>query len=438
MSESQLPQDGAPNVADVGPVVLGSEEGVVDIDGNVVDADLEFEDPTDDNSRRRHFCLTWNNYPENFYPILKGYVTEFKIQYLKFGLEVSKTGTPHLQMHVMYRNDKTKLQVIKNFPGCHVMFCKNPVRSLLYVAKGDMDSDYFKSLRSPDKDPKYGNNAAVFDFGKPPVFKLKEKQEKGGVATAAKWEQIWDHAKAGRVESIPASERVRCYNTIKRIQIEYRPPPVALKEAHNYWVWGPAGCGKTTWFERKFKGNYYRKSLTSKWWNGYDNHDVVLLNEVSQDAAKYNMAHYLKEWGDLYPFQIEMKGTMFMIRPKTFYVMSNYSMEQVFENQADLVAIRERFQEIQFTAFLELTRHPFTPRVYCDDEPVKETDLTHKGVNPYKRKREEYEEVYDAEEYAQYAMEMTVQEQEAEFFKTLDGQATLVRKAMERARPLEG
>lgn len=37
----------------------------------------------------------------------------------------------------------------------------------------------------------------------------------------------------------------------------------------------------------------------SKWWDGYNNHKVVLLDDFELKAMDY-MHHYMKMWGDEY------------------------------------------------------------------------------------------------------------------------------------------
>ena len=54
---------------------------------------------------------------------------------------------------------------------------------------------------------------------------------------------------------------------------------------------------------RSLYPNLYVKSST-KWWDGYTNQDVVLVDDLDSDALK----HYIKIWADPYKFVGETKG----------------------------------------------------------------------------------------------------------------------------------
>lgn len=69
------------------------------------------------------------------------------------------------------------------------------------------------------------------------------------------------------------------------------------------------------------------------------------MEEVSPKDEEW-LAPMLKVWADHYPFIAEIKRKSTMIRPKKFYVTSNYSMEQIFRNPEDLYALKRRFHQI--------------------------------------------------------------------------------------------
>lgn len=57
----------------------------------------------------------------------------------------------------------------------------------------------------------------------------------------------------------------------------------------------------------------------------------------------------LKIWADRYPFCAEIKGgTLQKIRPLKIIVLSNYSIDECFENSQDLEPIKRRFKVKQF------------------------------------------------------------------------------------------
>lgn len=115
-------------------------------------------------------------------------------------------------------------------------------------------------------------------------------------------------------------------------------------ELQNEWYWGPAGTGKT---KRAWQENpgLYVKSI-NKWWDGYDDQEVVLLDDW--DPKHEVLVSHLKLWSDRYPFRAETKGSSLMIRPKKIIITSNYSIDECFQNPQDREAIRRRFKSIYF------------------------------------------------------------------------------------------
>jgi len=87
--------------------------------------------------------------------------------------------------------------------------------------------------------------------------------------------------------------------------------------------------------------SFYSKPM-SKWWDGYDQEETVVLDDFDPNHAKF-LSYFLKIWADHYVFNAEVKGGMLKIRPKVIVVTSQYSIEQCFESQEEIDAIKRRF-----------------------------------------------------------------------------------------------
>lgn len=94
----------------------------------------------------------------------------------------------------------------------------------------------------------------------------------------------------------------------------------------------------------------------SKWWDGYEQEDYVLLDDVEEDSLKY-IAHYLKLWADPYGYLTgEVKGAKVSLNYKVLIVTSNYTIQDCVnkthpsDNQL-LRALRRRFQEIKVLGY---------------------------------------------------------------------------------------
>ena len=99
--------------------------------------------------------------------------------------------------------------------------------------------------------------------------------------------------------------------------------PDDCEDVRGIWMWGPAGCGKST-YARQFgidNGGYYEKAQ-NKWWDGYDGEPVVILN----DLDTHTLNHYLKIWADKFACKGEVKGSTVWLKHKYFIVTSNYSI----------------------------------------------------------------------------------------------------------------
>lgn len=112
----------------------------------------------------------------------------------------------------------------------------------------------------------------------------------------------------------------------------------------NEWWWGDPGTGKSRKAFTEYPGAYI-KSL-NKWWDGYHDQDVVIIDDWGPGQAV--LVDHLKHWADRYPFPAEIKGSGMRIRPKKIIVTSNYRIEDCFERQEDVEAIRRRFKVTRF------------------------------------------------------------------------------------------
>lgn len=122
------------------------------------------------------------------------------------------------------------------------------------------------------------------------------------------------------------------------------------------WITGEPGIGKSFAVRSVFRGRLYLKDH-SKWWDGYDGEEVVLIDDVHADAAW--IVHFLKIWADAYPFNAETKGGMARIRPRWIIVTSNYPLAELgrkrtrdgmeYPDERDVEALRRRFKELEAT-----------------------------------------------------------------------------------------
>lgn len=252
----------------------------------------------------RNYCFTFNNYPDT------SLVDGLECRYIIYGKEVGESGTPHLQGFVSFKQAKSISAVIKLLPGCHVEITKDIQASVTYCKKEGVYTERGQPLMSP-----------------------KDK----GEAEQLKWKAIRLAAESGNYDTIPEKIRVTQIKTLDYIHDQAsRKRKLDSVPLDNKWYYGESGTGKSKLARETYPDAYIK--MCNKWWDGYDGQEVVIMEDFNLEQSKF-LAHHLKIWSDHYPFPAEKKGGTMVIRPKTFIVTSNYSIEDCF--QSDLTGALE-------------------------------------------------------------------------------------------------
>jgi len=266
----------------------------------------------------RNWIFVWNNYPADYRLHLDG----VNCRYLIAGEELAPTtGTPHLQGFVVFTNAIRQRTVRERFPGCHVLVARASVAQ---------NEQYCRKTRPDD----LVANEVVYERGDKPMSSAEK-----GAMEQARYQNAWDFAKTGDIESIDADIRVRLYSSIRRIEKDYMPDVARLDAPCGIWIYGISGAGKSRAVLDAFP-NLYPKPRNN-WWDGYQREDVVLLDDV--DKFDVALGGKLKHWADCYPFIGENKGGSLKIRPKKFFVTSQYTIEEIWSDQETREALNRRF-----------------------------------------------------------------------------------------------
>nr|QTE03447.1 MAG: replication-associated protein [Turdus hortulorum CRESS-DNA-virus sp.] len=240
------------------------------------------------------------------------------MEYLIQQEEVSPTTMrEHIQGYVVFRN-RIKLSGLKKLMStAHWSMARGtPMENYAYCTKEESRKD--GGIRE--------------EHGIIPAS-TSQKQSAGA---KRQWNEAFAAAKCGAMDSIPADMRIRYYNTFKAIRTDFQEKPVDFKQPTGVWLYGEPGVGKSL-FTKQFE--HYVKNH-NKWWCGYQNEPVALLDDLEPKTA-HALSTHLKHWGDAYAFRGEVKGGSLMLRPSVVLVTSNYSQQEIFgrpvANESDVM-----------------------------------------------------------------------------------------------------
>lgn len=269
----------------------------------------------------RNWCFTLNNYSAADEEAVKA----LECRYVTYGREVGESGTPHLQGFVVFECVKRLTGLRKMLPTAHFEMCKgSPAQNIVYCQK---DGDFYENGRKPMSNTEKGD---------------REKK---------RYKAAFDAAKAGDFESVDADILVRCYRTLKEIRKDYMAKPLDAPGVTGVWFYGDSGAGKSATARLEYPGAYLK--MANKWFDGYQGEPFVIIDDL--DKHHKVLGHHLKIWMDRYSFLAETKGGAIHIRPERIIVTSQYSIEDIWDDEPETVAaVRRRCDVRHFSGVFNL------------------------------------------------------------------------------------
>jgi len=228
---------------------------------------------------------------------------KLKASYIILGLEeCPKTQKQHIQGFIIFKQAKTFKQWKSILP-----------------AKVHFEKCYSQALNNIKYCSKDGN--VLFEYGTKPKGQGKRSDYvvvREMLASGASMKTI--------VNSVSSYQAVRSAEIIKK----YIDEPRKIAPIEVIWIYGATGVGKTRFVYKKHPELY--RCISYKWWNGYDGHDVVLIDDIRGDFCKF---HELLKLTDLYPFRVEIKGSMTQVKYTKLYITAPFPPEQLYESYSE-------------------------------------------------------------------------------------------------------
>ena len=249
-------------------------------------------------SKARSYVFTLNNYTEEEVEKIK----TLKYKYIIIGDEIGKSGTPHLQGYINFSSPTSFNTIKKAIPKAHIEPAKgNPRQNYEYCSKE-------KILYEDGEQPAPGKRKDIDT--------IKEYIETN---TNPNMSDIIDNH-ATSLQSIRLAETLLKYKEKPR---DPKNPPNIL------WYYGDTETGKTRKAQEDHP-NAYIKDNSNKWFEGYDAHETIIIDDMRYDTFPYN--HLLRIL-DRYPNRLECKGGSRQNLAKTIIITAPQNPQEMFEGK---------------------------------------------------------------------------------------------------------
>ncbi|QMW68862.1 replication-associated protein [Crucivirus-402] len=286
--------------------------------------------------RWRAVCFTLNNYSVNEIKRLKENGGQQK--YLVFQLERSESGTAHVQGYCVGHSAKS-LEGWKKVIGsrAHIEGARGTAEeNQAYCSKED-SREKLESL-SDDLRSEMGGGVAYCSGVVPRQGSRSDLGELAKMAADPNvpFRDILESNGEGYLKFYKGVGHIRSMVTGKRTW-----------KSEIYWLYGSTGTGKSR-FANAIAPDGYWKEGASKWWDGYHEHEDVIIDDYRRDLCPF---HSLLRMLDRYPFSVEGKGVTMNFLAKRIFITTPKDVFNTWEGRTeeDLAQLERRVEyQIKF------------------------------------------------------------------------------------------
>lgn len=301
-------------------------------------ANKAFEDPNFlavPTAHKAAYCFTHFNYTDEIEAKLQACGSDYGVYRAE---KCPKTGRPHLQGYVHWKNKKKGSELIRQFPGARWLVARGePSHNFVYCSKPDTAL------------------APTVEWGVRPMDQ-REKGAAGKKATKERWRQLQALAEAGDFKAIREEYPDIWWNQKAKVMehyMDYKSDSVPREidgDMPGVWIVGPAGSGKSSSardmsYEQFGEVDPYVKPCNNIWWTKYKYQDTVIFDDFDPTCTK-ELSHEFKTWIDRYATNVRVHHGMIRINPRNYVVTSQYEIADCFEDPEVVAAMERRFPRV--------------------------------------------------------------------------------------------
>lgn len=264
--------------------------------------------------RRYNWFITINNYSIQELEIAEQFPSTYKL----IAKETAPTtGTPHIHVYLELENGKSFARMKKIFPRANIKVA---------LGNGEQNKKYLS------KECLYLEEGIPKKQGQRSDIQIVRAKMKEG----ANLREIVNTA--GSYQSIRIAE----------VHLKY------FEKARNWkpkvvWIHGPTGTGKSRMAFSRCEGHdTYVAMENTKWWEGYDGHSHVIIDDIREDSFTFKG---LLRLIDRYEYRLECKGGSRQFLAKEIYITAPKSPQQMFQFCGE--AIGQMIRRIDEIIFLD-------------------------------------------------------------------------------------
>lgn len=234
------------------------------------------------------------------------------------------TGTIHIHAWVYFKSDKTFARMKKLFPRARLDESK--------ATNGVGARDY---IRGHTRDKGFKENETFSEQGEQPrQGKRSDIDEIKDIVTAA----------GTMRDVVPVARSIQAIRYAE-IHMKY------FEHKRNWktnvkWFYGATGTGKSHQAFSEAGEDAHECMDTSKWWEGYDGHETVIIDDMRTNFCSFsNLLRLL----DKYPYRVECKGGSRQFLAKTIYITTTKHPKEMYDRWEgeDVNQLLRRIDEIR-------------------------------------------------------------------------------------------